>query len=575
MGNELLVISAPSPRAEKNTSGIELLRGERVGVRGELSDLLSFFLPFFIALFLIAPAAPAEVTTRRHFDDADLESWLTFLGDKAPERDQAMREMILTWTLADEARRRGLHLEPATRLELAAAEAAMAERLLKRFVNESLVITDEDVEAKYQSIKDTYTRPKRWRLYNIFKRFPPASEADEATRDTIRRDMEELRERLLAGADFKQTATQESDSQTRWRKGLLGNVTKGMFPPAVEAVALALQPGEISEILEGPDGLTIFYCEKILEKVYRSPEELREISARLLRDQRFKKRWAEFRQELLQSAAPLYRWSLLQENAEGNEISDSEIFVEIRGGTLTMGELREVFKPDDPAALTREELQEKLAPVLIQRRMPREARVRGLLSAEVRERWGWMERKTLATRTLVALVGERFQSPNAEAIEQYYEEHREEFVRDARFHLGVITLTVDREHPRMSYERGEALARSLEKGEITFEEAARRHSKHPSADNGGDLGWIPRPALTVRLGFSVLRAVQQMEAGTTSDLFEDKGTLWILRLKAMEPQRLMSFEEARTTIENRLGNAEAQRLEPEVIESWLQGLEIR
>ena len=56
--------------------------------------------------------------------------------------------------------------------------------------------------------------------------------------------------------------------------------------------SFGLHAGEVSEILAGREGLTILYCEQILEAKVPSPEEIREIARRRLENQATKDRWA-------------------------------------------------------------------------------------------------------------------------------------------------------------------------------------------------------------------------------------------------------------------------------------------
>ncbi|MCK9459866.1 MAG: peptidylprolyl isomerase [Proteobacteria bacterium] len=59
------------------------------------------------------------------------------------------------------------------------------------------------------------------------------------------------------GAAFSDVAMKHSDHLTRERGGYVGRVFRGLFPPALDAVAFSLAPGEIGGPLEMVNGFTI------------------------------------------------------------------------------------------------------------------------------------------------------------------------------------------------------------------------------------------------------------------------------------------------------------------------------
>lgn len=79
-------------------------------------------------------------------------------------------------------------------------------------------------------------------------RTPEENRAERAKADSIR-------QALLTGADFAALAKQYSvDRGSNDRGGRMGYITEGRFPYAFEKAAFTLKPGEISEIVESPQG---------------------------------------------------------------------------------------------------------------------------------------------------------------------------------------------------------------------------------------------------------------------------------------------------------------------------------
>ncbi len=540
---------------------------------GNLSILLT-------AILLAAgPAAAGEeprvlATYRRGVTEAELESWLGFTDSKGEDRELALRELVLSRALAAEALRLGLDREPLIRLELERQDAAQVRPLLHRQVNDSIRFTGEEVEAKVRSGQGTFGLPRRVRLRNLFKRYPPG--AGDAEKAAVRARMEELRRRLVVGADFAETAAAESDSQTRLQGGLLGNVRVGTLRADMEAVALALKAGEISEILAGPDGLTIFYCEQILEAKVPSAEEIRDIARQRLRNRAYYERWARLEQEMLEAAAPVYHWQVLADEPH-DETRSSMTLVAYTGGVLSLAEVRAIVggrEAPDLAEVPRETIVERVETHLKKIMVRREVVVRGLVDEAVETRRALKRRQILAAKALVHLIQERVTRPTGEEIEAYFRAHRDEYERPVHYRLAVIALPLDPDDVRGTYRLGERLVHRLETGELRFEEAARRYSEDSSAENGGDAGWVSRWAVPSRYGIDFLRALLAMEIGARSDLVLSEEILWIFELRGIEEERPMTLEEARIGVENRLGNQRVRALEAEIVDQWMEKLGI-
>lgn len=85
-----------------------------------------------------------------------------------------------------------------------------------------------------------------------------ADTADEAAADSAARLAEDLRQRLLAGADFDALAREYSDDAgTSAEGGRLGWVTRGRVVPELEAALFAAEPGEITETVRSRLGYHI------------------------------------------------------------------------------------------------------------------------------------------------------------------------------------------------------------------------------------------------------------------------------------------------------------------------------
>jgi len=224
----------------------------------------------------------------------EYQGWLRFIRrqeepEKLPER---IASIALHETLAARAEAAGLGGDTATRVARLDFESRLLHRELRRHLAASLELGEGELEAAVEARKDAFYSPRRVRLWNFLERYPEGS--GEAEIAAARRRVEAVRERVLAGADFEELARRESDSQTRFRGGLIGWVRPGDMTPAIEEVAMALEPGELSPVLATEDGFTVLRCEEVEEERRPPIEEVRNRIEKQLLQERMAERWRRF-----------------------------------------------------------------------------------------------------------------------------------------------------------------------------------------------------------------------------------------------------------------------------------------
>jgi peptidyl-prolyl cis-trans isomerase C len=89
-----------------------------------------------------------------------------------------------------------------------------------------------------------------------------------------------------------------------------------------------------------------------------------------------------------------------------------------------------------------------------------------------------------------------------------------------------------------------------------FAEAAKKHSEHSSADNGGDLGWLARGTLDPALN----AAVFGMQPGSLSGIVETDEGMNLVLVEDRLPSWTQSYEAARPGIREYLFGANAQKV---------------
>ncbi len=147
-------------------------------------------------------------------------------------------------------------------------------RKLRSDVREQLMIQKlqeknfGDVQVTGKEVRDFYDRfkdsigviPEKVKIAHIFM----SPKATESLKAKYRKKAEAILDSIRHGADFAEMAKKYSDDPaTASKGGDLGFVKRGEFYPAFEAAAYALQPGQVSNVVETPAG---FHIIKLIEK---------------------------------------------------------------------------------------------------------------------------------------------------------------------------------------------------------------------------------------------------------------------------------------------------------------------
>ena len=133
-------------------------------------------------------------------------------------------------------------------------------RIVQREIRPRVSVTNEEIGAFYQEHRNDYEGKLRVRLLMIS--LPVSAEEDEATKGSQRMKAESILKRIQAGEYFEALANENSRGQER-SGGDIGYVEKGSINPMIEEVAFNLKPGEVSGVIETPQG---FYIIKALDK---------------------------------------------------------------------------------------------------------------------------------------------------------------------------------------------------------------------------------------------------------------------------------------------------------------------
>ncbi len=129
-------------------------------------------------------------------------------------------------------------------------------RLSGEALADAVEVDESELQAEYQARKDALKTQEQRRASHILIQVP--ADADQETLDAARNKAQELLDQIRAGADFAELAEKNSDDPgSAAQGGDLGFFAKGVMVPEFDASAFALQPGEVSDLVQTQFGIHI------------------------------------------------------------------------------------------------------------------------------------------------------------------------------------------------------------------------------------------------------------------------------------------------------------------------------
>jgi parvulin-like peptidyl-prolyl isomerase len=224
-------------------------------------------LPAVVGLAALGACAgdrPTEgVVARAGKQDLTVDQTVQLLVDQEnlPNQVEVVRALADLWVdytllanaVAQDSTLGSLNLEPLIRQQL---EQEMILQLMDSVIQVDTMMSDEDLRVAYeQEAPDAQIAAR-----HILLSFP--QQAAQAQRDSVRTVLEGIRRRAVAGEPFDALARQYSeDPGSAAMGGDLGTFGRGEMVKPFEDAAFALQPGEISDVVETPYGLHLIKVE--------------------------------------------------------------------------------------------------------------------------------------------------------------------------------------------------------------------------------------------------------------------------------------------------------------------------
>ena len=152
---------------------------------------------------------------------------------------------------------------------------AMKEQLIlftleSQEVRHRVMVSDADLKRFYERHLTLFMLPEEFRISQILL-LPRKAES----RKDLRARAQEVYEKLRKGGDFDDLALRYSDAPDATRGSALGFIRQGELAPPIERAVAALQPGQVSELVETSQGIHIIRLEEKKAAQFRSLEEVK------------------------------------------------------------------------------------------------------------------------------------------------------------------------------------------------------------------------------------------------------------------------------------------------------------
>jgi parvulin-like peptidyl-prolyl isomerase len=145
-------------------------------------------------------------------------------------------------------------------------------------------VSDEELESYYRDNESRLTLPEQVAVRHILLSWKPLGKPDD--RAALHEQMQGILEQARAGEDFAELARKYSDDATAKDGGYVGFFHRGEMVPAFEEAAFALEPGEISGVVETVYGVHILKLEDRKAARLLPLDEIREKLRDHIRDEK-------------------------------------------------------------------------------------------------------------------------------------------------------------------------------------------------------------------------------------------------------------------------------------------------
>jgi peptidyl-prolyl cis-trans isomerase C len=195
---------------------------------------------------------------------------------KGPNKRKVAEQYAELRMMAEEARRRKIDQQPATKVQIAFQVDQMLAQMLFRDLQASVKVNDAAVQKYYDEHKNEYEEVKARHILVRFKdsRVPLREGQKELSDPEALAKAQELKKKLDGGADFAALAKTESDDTgTGAQGGDLGQFARGQMVPEFDTAAFAQPIGKVGDPVRSAFGYHIIKVEERKSKTLADMKE--------------------------------------------------------------------------------------------------------------------------------------------------------------------------------------------------------------------------------------------------------------------------------------------------------------
>ena len=250
-------------------------------------------LSFLLCPIISAAEANAKVLAKvgeRSITSEDLQAMMegSDEGDQEGEgkKIEVLNELVRIEVFSREARAVGLDRDEKLQKEIKRiVDFYLAKEYVKRNIKDAVSVSKEEVEEYYRKHPEQFQIPEKMRVKQIFLYVGPETSAQESQK--TKGLAEDLQRRIKGGEDFSKLSSEfSSDPLLAQEGGNLGYIARGALAPEYQEAVFALKVGEISPVVRGESGYSIFKNEGLKPASTEPFDAVREVIEKNLREEK-------------------------------------------------------------------------------------------------------------------------------------------------------------------------------------------------------------------------------------------------------------------------------------------------
>lgn len=173
-------------------------------------------------------------------------------------------------------------------------------KTIQKFIEEkvmpTITVSDEEARTYFDSHPEEFKMPERVRASHILLKVDPKA-PDAAKAETMKK-MEGIKSKLDNGEDFAKLAQENSDCPSSAKGGDLGFFARGQMVEPFEDAAFALNPGEVSGVVETRFGYHIIKSQEKEMATTLAFDDIKEKLTSKLQEDKFKEMFPSYIESL-------------------------------------------------------------------------------------------------------------------------------------------------------------------------------------------------------------------------------------------------------------------------------------